>query len=50
MGHSSTRAALIYQRTTQERDRDIASALSTRIEQARNRARNGHAQRKQRPA
>jgi integrase len=32
MGHASTRAALIYQHATDERDRVIADALSTRIE------------------
>ncbi len=50
MGHSSTRAALIYQHTAQEQDREIADALSARIEQERNRARSGHVKRKQRPA
>jgi len=50
MGHSSTRAALIYQHTAQEQDRDIASALSTRIERERNRARNGHTKARKRPA
>lgn len=50
MGHSSTRAALIYQHTAQEQDREIADALSARIEQERNRARSGHANRKQRLA
>jgi hypothetical protein len=32
MGHASTRAALIYQHPTDERDRVIADALSARIE------------------
>jgi hypothetical protein len=39
MGHSSTRAALIYQHTAQEQDREIADALSSRITQERDRAR-----------
>jgi integrase len=50
MGHSSTRAALIYQHAAQEQDREIAEALSTRIMRERDRARNGHAARKQRSA
>jgi integrase len=43
MGHSSTRAALIYQHAAQEQDRQIADALSSRIALERDRARNGHA-------
>jgi integrase len=43
MGHSSTRAALIYQHAAQEQDREIADALSSRIALERDRARNGHA-------
>jgi integrase len=31
MGHASTRAALIYQHATQERDKEIADALNARI-------------------
>lgn len=50
MGHSSTRAALIYQHAAQEQDKEIADALSDRIKRDRDRARNGHAKRKQRPA
>jgi integrase len=38
MGHSSARAAMVYQHATARRDRDIAEALSAGIE----RARNGH--------
>jgi integrase len=34
MGHASVRAALIYQHATQDRDREIADALSKRIAQA----------------
>lgn len=48
MGHSSTRAALIYQHTAMEQDRNIASALSSHIDRERDRARNGHARHKQR--
>lgn len=47
MGHSSTRAAVIYQHAAQARDRDIADSLSARISQERDRARNGHKPRKQ---
>jgi integrase len=47
MGHSSTRAALIYQHTGQEQDKDIADALSNRISRERDRARNGHAKKVQ---
>jgi integrase len=42
MGHSSTRAALIYQHTARQRDKEIALSLSGRITRARDRARNGH--------
>lgn len=31
MGHSTVRAALIYQHATSERDREIASAMDRRI-------------------
>jgi hypothetical protein len=41
-GHSSTRAALIYQHAAQEQDREIAHALSSRIALERDRARIGH--------
>jgi hypothetical protein len=47
MGHSTTRAALIYQHRTSERDRLIAEAVSKLAEQELSRltgsqARNGH--------
>jgi integrase len=42
MGHSSTRAALIYQHAAQEQDQEIAAALSSQIDRERQRARNGH--------
>ncbi|MEV0154132.1 tyrosine-type recombinase/integrase [Micromonospora sp. NPDC050686] len=48
MGHASTRAAMIYQHTARERDEHIADALSSQIKQSRDRARNGHGQRKKR--
>ncbi|MDW3845072.1 site-specific integrase [Micromonospora sp. BRA006-A] len=48
MGHASTRAALIYQHTTKERDEHIASGLSEQIKNGRDRARSGHGQRKKR--
>ena len=35
IGHSSTRAAMIYQHATRERDQAIAAALDTLIEDAR---------------
>ena len=38
MGHASTRAALIYQHATRDRDREIAEALSTLAEQGRKRS------------
>ncbi|WP_154942431.1 integrase [Micromonospora palomenae] len=41
-GHSSTRAAMIYQHATAQRDRGIADALSASIAEERDRARNGH--------
>jgi hypothetical protein len=47
MGHSSTRAALIYQHTAREQDKQIADALSSRIAREHDRAHNGHAKRKQ---
>ncbi len=50
MGHSSTRAALIYQHAAQEQDKRIADALSNHIAKERDRARNGHAKRKKRSA
>jgi integrase len=50
MGHSSTRAALIYQHAAQEQDKKIADALSDHISRERERARNGHARKRQRPA
>jgi hypothetical protein len=49
MGHSSTRAALIYLHTSQERDKKIADSLSGQIKKGRDRARNGHKKPKQRP-
>jgi len=42
MGHSTTRAALIYQHTARQQDKEIADALSTRISRERSRARSGH--------
>lgn len=48
MGHGSTRAAVIYQHTAQEQDKAIATALSTHITKEPDRARNGHARRKDR--
>jgi integrase len=50
MGHSSTRAALIYQHTAHAQDKIIADGLSASIARERDRARNGHAKRKNRPA
>jgi len=35
IGHSSTRAAMIYQHATRERDRAIADALDALIDAAR---------------
>ena len=35
MGHTSTRAALIYQHATRDRDRAIARALGGLVEQVR---------------
>lgn len=35
IGHSSTRAAMIYQHTTRDRDQAIAAALDALIEDAR---------------
>ncbi|MEV4202268.1 tyrosine-type recombinase/integrase [Micromonospora globbae] len=43
MGHGSTRAAMIYQHATAERDKSIAGALSASIAKERDRARSGHA-------
>ena len=37
IGHSSTRAAMIYQHATRERDQAIAAALDALIEDARQR-------------
>jgi hypothetical protein len=54
MGHSSTRAALIYQHRSQERDREIAADLGkafksrVRARRRRHRARNGHGSEKTR--
>ena len=55
MGHSTTRAALIYQHATRERDRKITDGLSEQIKTARRsaagrrhragRARNEHGER-----
>ncbi len=49
MGHSSARAALIYQHATRERDEAIAAGMGKMLTQARrqaqssgDRARNGH--------
>jgi hypothetical protein len=50
MGHSSTRAALIYQHASRDRERAIGAAISARVEAVRpgpigqraDRARNGH--------
>lgn len=41
MGHSSTRAALIYQHASRERERAIAAAISERVEAVRS-GPNGH--------
>ena len=41
MGHSSTRAALIYQHAGRDRERAIAAAVSARVEAARPRV-EGH--------
>jgi hypothetical protein len=35
MGHQSTRAALIYQHATEQRDREIAAGLSDLIKRER---------------
>ena len=35
IGHSSTRAAMIYQHATRDRDQAIAAALDALIEEAR---------------
>jgi hypothetical protein len=35
IGHSSTRAAMIYQHATRERDQAIAAALDALIDEAR---------------
>ena len=48
MGHSSTRAALIYQHAAQEQDREIADALSSGTALECDRAGNGHARRSHR--
>jgi hypothetical protein len=39
MGHSSTRAALIYQHATQQRDEEIAAGMGKLLRQARRQAR-----------
>jgi len=36
LGHSSTRAALIYQHATRDRDQAIAAALGELVREARN--------------
>ena len=36
IGHSSTRAAMVYQHATRERDKAIAAALNQLIDEARN--------------
>lgn len=41
LGHSSTRAAMIYQHATDERDRQIAEALNLMIEAAREQGEHG---------
>jgi hypothetical protein len=41
MGHSSTRAALIYQHRTTVRDQMIADSISERAQAERDQARNG---------
>jgi hypothetical protein len=41
MGHSSMRAALIYQHATSERDREIASGMDKRIAAAQGKAAQG---------
>jgi integrase len=38
MGHSSVRAAMIYQHVTRERDREIARAISQNVDDAARRA------------
>ena len=35
LGHSSTRAAMIYQHATRDRDKVIAQALGTLVDKAR---------------
>jgi hypothetical protein len=42
MGHSSSRAALIYQHATPEREQEIGAAVSRMIEDALDKARKGH--------
>jgi hypothetical protein len=42
MGHASSRAALIYQHATQERDDEIADALSKLVEAKRDAASGQH--------
>lgn len=49
MGHSSTRAALIYQHATSDRDRAIAAALGTLAEQELKAARRRHDGKNERP-
>jgi hypothetical protein len=41
MGHSSPRAALIYQHATRERDQAIAAGMGRLLKQARRQARAG---------
>jgi integrase len=40
MGHSSMRAALLYQHATRERDREIADAIDQRLQREANGTRN----------
>jgi hypothetical protein len=44
MGHTSPRAALIYQHATRERDEAIAAGAGKLRSRARKQARGGHAQ------
>ena len=50
MGHRSTRAALIYQHTSEQRDKEIAAGLDEQIAKERDRARNGHGETEHRRA
>ncbi|MER7440400.1 hypothetical protein [Micromonospora avicenniae] len=42
MGHGSTRAAMLYEHATTQRDRSIADALSASMAEERDRTRSGH--------